>query len=149
MIDALYFAYGSNMCSAQMRERIPNAEKIGVGRLTDYALVWDKQSKKDGSAKANIVERKGAEVWGVVYRLSSDDLRRLDGYEGGYERLNVTILLQDGTLLEVATYMSEQRQKDILPTREYWQRMVRGAEEHRLPADYIATLKSVVCREES
>ncbi len=149
MIDALYFAYGSNMCSAQMRERIPNAEKIGVGRLTGYALVWDKQSKKDGSAKANIVERKGAEVWGVVYRLSSNDLRRLDGYEGGYERLNVTILLQDGTPLEVVTYMSKQRQKDILPTREYWQRVVRGAEEHSLPADYIATLKSVVCREES
>jgi hypothetical protein len=43
--------------------------------------------------------------------------------------------------------MSEQRQQDILPTREYWQPVVRGAEEHHLPADYSATLRNVVCRE--
>ncbi|MCS7289934.1 MAG: gamma-glutamylcyclotransferase [Roseiflexus sp.] len=114
----------------------------------NVALVWDKRSKKDGSAKANIIRRPGSEVWGVVYQLSPNDLRRLDRYESGYERLNVKIFLQDGTLLEVVTYISERRQNDIMPTREYWQRVVRGAEEHHLPPDYIATLARVKCREE-
>ncbi len=150
MANVLYFAYGSNMCSAQMRKRIPDAEKIGVGRLADYALVWDKQSKIDGSAKANIIERAGSEVWGVVYRLSSDDLRKkMDQHEGGYEHQHVTVLLQDGAALETVTYISHQRTQDILPTREYWQRVVDGAEEHHLPADYIATLRNVMCRDGS
>lgn len=127
MANVLYFAYGSNMCAAQMRERIPDAEKIGVGRLADYALVWDKQSKIDGSAKANIIERAGSEVWGVVYRLSSDDMRKMDRHERSYEHQHVTVLLQDGAALETVTYISHQRTQNIPPTREYWQRVVDGA----------------------
>jgi len=91
-----YFAYGSNMVSKRMCERIPEAEVVGIARLPDWKLAWDKIST-DGSGKANLVKElvkeKKSEVWGVIYRCPEQKMPDLDKVEGGYQRLEVTVRL--------------------------------------------------------
>ena len=65
----VYFAYGSNMLTARLRERTPSATPIGIGRLTGHVLSWDKRSRADGSGKCD-AEATGHErdvIWGVLF----------------------------------------------------------------------------------
>lgn len=66
----LYFAYGSNMWREQMRERCPDHECLGVAVLKDHALCFPRSSPIRLCGVAGIAASPGAEVWGVVYRLS-------------------------------------------------------------------------------
>lgn len=50
----LYFAYGSNMLFARIRERVFSVKRIGVAALRGYKLRWHKVSV-DGSGKCNVV----------------------------------------------------------------------------------------------
>ena len=49
----LYFAYGSNLKTERMKERIPSAMVKGISTLRGYQFKLNKLGK-DGSAKANI-----------------------------------------------------------------------------------------------
>ena len=51
-MQALYFAYGSNLFSARMRERVPSAQARGPARLAGHRLTVDKPGR-DGTAKAS------------------------------------------------------------------------------------------------
>ena len=47
------FAYGSNMLTARLRERVSSAAAVGIGRLPGHVLKWHKRSR-DGSGKCDI-----------------------------------------------------------------------------------------------
>ncbi len=69
-----YFAYGSNMNLEQMAYRCPGAVVISPGILRDYALI-ERQY-------ADIEPKPGSMVNGVLWKISHDNLCRLDYYEG-------------------------------------------------------------------
>ena len=48
----LYFAYGSNMLTARLRERMPSCKPLGIAKLPGHALRFHKRSK-DQSGKCN------------------------------------------------------------------------------------------------
>ncbi len=79
-----YFAYGSNMLTARLRERVPSATAIGIGQLLGHALRWDKRSWQDGSGKcdAEATSRNDDVVWGVLFELDPEDKPALDKAEG-------------------------------------------------------------------
>ncbi len=79
-----YFAYGSNMLTARLRERVPSAAAIGIGRLVGHALRWDKRSGRDRSGKcdAEATGRQEDVVWGVLFELDPDEKLALDRAEG-------------------------------------------------------------------
>lgn len=128
----LYFAYGSNMDSAQMARRVPQARAVGRARLVGYRFACDKVGR-DGSAKANVAPDAGREVWGVVFELVVTDLAVLDRYEGGYRRRTVHVDATSGSPLLCEIYVSSITSPTLLPTAAYRDRMVRGAREHGLP----------------
>ncbi|KAI0108992.1 hypothetical protein GGR51DRAFT_558789 [Nemania sp. FL0031] len=83
----LYFAYGSNLSTAQMRDRCPNSTPIGLAHLTGWTWIINERGY------ANVVPSPktttGAGVYGLVYRLHPSDERQLDICEGvgyAYER---------------------------------------------------------------
>lgn len=92
MEKLLYFAYGSNMNLDQMAFRCPDAEVVGVVRVDDYRLTFC----GNGSAGvATILPQVGSHVDGVLWRISQEDEKSLDFYEGyprlyGKESLEVT-----------------------------------------------------------
>ncbi len=139
-----YFAFGSNMSSARLLARIAEAKSLGRARLDGWRFVCNKRGL-DGSAKANIMRRDGANVWGVVFRLPEAALETLDAIEGGYDRTSVHVV-HNGERLAVSTYCSTRMIDDSVALDWYKRHILAGAEEHRLPADYIAFLSTLPMR---
>jgi gamma-glutamylcyclotransferase (GGCT)/AIG2-like uncharacterized protein YtfP len=81
-MNTFYFAFGSNLSRAQMARRCPSAVALGSATLRDFALVFAGFSMTWNGAVATVVPMPGAKVLGVVYRLPTGDLERLDFFEG-------------------------------------------------------------------
>jgi len=139
----LYFAYGSNLTSARMLERVPEARVVGTGRLDGHRLLFDKVGR-DGSAKANIEPAAESSVWGVVYEVPDARLAELDRVEGGYERFRVNVVTNGDRRLDCETYRSGLRDPSLRPHDWYVALVVDGAREHALPPDWIASLEAVL-----
>lgn len=139
---AHYFAFGSNMSSVRLRKRLPDAHSRGRGCLPGWRFVCNK-SGLDGSAKANLRRDPAGTVWGVVYELPRTDLERLDAIEGGYDRIEVDVLRDDGRPVRCQSYASPRLTADPRPFDWYKALIVVGAKEHGLPTDYVAMLEAL------
>jgi len=144
-----YFAYGSNMQPATFagRRGIVAARALPA-RLAGWQLVFDKPPILPmGLGMANVVATPGAEVLGVAYAISADDLAHVDLTEGvlieNYRRVAVEVVaLVGGAPFQAWTLTSERRDVGLLPSERYMALLVDGAEHHGLPAEYVAWLRA-------
>ncbi|KAM4055277.1 gamma-glutamyl cyclotransferase, AIG2-like domain-containing protein [Hirsutella rhossiliensis] len=131
--EVLYFAYGSNMSTAQMRQRCPHSTPVGLGLLSGWAWIINERGY------ANVVVEDRAEapgVYGLLYLLPPRDEERLDGYEGvpqAYEKVACEARrVRDGDLravdepVTVLVYVDRQRVAESVPRHEYVGRMERA-----------------------
>ena len=145
-----YFAYGSNMATATFSGRRGIAFARAVpARLSGWRLVLDKPPLLPiGEAMANVVPDPTAETLGVLYAITPADLDHLDLTEGvligNYRRLEVPVtpLAEAGTVT-AHTLVSDRRDPTLRPSVRYMAHLIAGAEEHGLPADYVASLRRV------
>ncbi len=140
-----YFAYGSNMSRAQVRQRAGEPAEEKIARLENYELNFDKVAR-GGSGTANLVAAEGQVVYGVLYRLSEQQLKALDRFEGvpeHYRRSEMNVVDEQGNKIAAQVYLARKLRKGLKPDRSYLQRIIEGAEEHGLPADYVEKLKKV------
>jgi len=140
-VNALYFAYGSNLSSARLRERVVSARALGPARIAGYRLALDKRGA-DGSGKANLARDPGARVWGVVYSIEVEHWERLDACEPGYGRVEVEVWTPERSLV-AETYLARVRTDDPVAFDWYKRLILEGAREHGLPADWIETLAAL------
>jgi cation transport regulator ChaC len=144
----LYFAYGSNMSLARLRQRTPSARRISVGALSGHRLCFHKVSHRDGSAKCDALET-GLEqdrVWGVVYRIAPEERVLLDQAEGlgqGYQRAWVDLRLQGGEVCRAFLYRATLIDRRLAPFTWYKQHVLVGARENGLPDDYVRLIEAV------
>ena len=143
-MPTLYFAYGSNLRAARLRERVPSAVPRGVARLDGFRLTLDKRGA-DGSAKANLAPAARERVFGVVYALDARHWPDLDRCEPGYERFEARVD-QDGARIAVQTYRSALVTDDPVAHAWYKHLIVEGAREHGLPAEWVALLEALPTR---
>jgi gamma-glutamylcyclotransferase (GGCT)/AIG2-like uncharacterized protein YtfP len=140
-----YFAYGSNMDPVQMRDRAPGARALGAARLSGWRLTFTRDSPGWGGGVGHIEPDEGGEVWGVLWDASDDDLHNLDEYEGvavgAYVRERVTVAHAD-TEVEAIVYLAVPRGYKQ-PSKRYIEALVRGAEAHGLPQEYVSRLRSL------
>lgn len=138
-----YFAYGSNMSSARLRQRIPIMQIVGQAYLCGYTMRCTKRGK-DGTGKANLHPDPAGIVWGVLYQLTADALTLLDTFEPNYAHLAVTVHTAPVLVTYPArTYISTHLLATPCVTREYHRYLIAGAHEHQLPAAYIAMLQAI------
>lgn len=139
-----YFAYGSNMDPARMCERVKRVPEARRAHLQDHELCFNKRSTKDGTGKANIVRRPGRVVWGVVFSCTEEDMKNLDGAEGGYRREPVEVHYDDGSACKAIAYVARTEciAEELAPTAEYRQHILVGARHFELPDDYVCRLES-------
>src|SRR4029434_6514613 len=78
----LYFAYGSNMDAAQIKERCPSAKFVCRAKLPSHRLTFTRMSVIRRCGVADILRDETKEVWGVVYELPENELENLDNDEG-------------------------------------------------------------------
>lgn len=118
-VTFLNFAYGSNMLTARLRERVSSARPVGTACLPGFSPRWHKVSV-DGSGKCDVVEdaTPGACVWGVVFANESaqkDSLNKAEGLGNGYGNREVSVMLGGATL--TAQSMSRRaRMRHTFPT---------------------------------
>jgi len=147
-----YFAYGSNMLTARLAERVPTVRPIGPGWLTGHQLHFHLNGSDD-SGKCNVLETGDPfdVVHGVLYELDADRLDQLHAAEGApYAFVELDIETGEGTY-GAATYRGRAAYLDdtLVPYDWYCAFVINGAREHGLPADYIQRLVAVENRPDS
>lgn len=146
-----YFAYGSNMQTATLRgrRRVAFARALPA-RVPGWRLVLDKPPLISvGHGFANIVADPAAEVLGVLYALTPEDLDHVELTEGvrigNYAAVDVLAapLTGDPAPLPARSLSSSRRDPRLRPSTRYMQLLIEGALEHGLPADYVAALRAI------
>lgn len=151
-----YFAYGSNMESATLRgRRGVQYHRTLPGRAHGWRLVLDKPGLfPTGNSFANIIPDVASSVWGVLYQIDEADLGHVDLTEGvligNYCRVEIPVQLPlPDTTLNAFTLTSERRDPNLQPSTRYMGLLISGAEEHGLPAEYVAFLRGIPAQPES
>lgn len=143
MSTILYFAYGSNMHSARLYYRAPNSHVRFVAHLPRHRLYFHKLSA-DGSAKCNALFTGVATdaVVGVIYEIPTNEklnLNRAEGLGFGYHEESLNVVSPDGEEIQVCTYIADNAaiRNNLKPYSWYKDFVLAGAEEHRLPSEYV------------
>ena len=125
MKSRYYIAYGSNMSIEQMKYRTPDAQIVGTAMLKGWRLLFRQC--------ATIKKCKGYSVPVLVWKISEQDERNLDCYEGFphlylKEELNIAVKSLEGfdigTLTAMVYIMTTEAVKlgntSSLPSRQYY-----------------------------
>lgn len=129
----LYFAYGSNMASAAMAHRCPNARAVGPAVLEGYDFFigvdgWGSVKRKPGAA-----------VHGVLWKLTPRDIAALHAYEllhqGLYDVRTLPVRV-DGKRVRAMIYLLRRRAPGK-PKPGYVEMIGAAARAWQLPERYI------------
>ena len=121
-------------------------ELIGKARLPDYRLAFDKKSPGWNCGVADIVKKEGSEVWGLIYEVTEECLKKLDFYEGHpgfYRRFNVTVEDEGAEKVEALSYEVVDKEPFIPPSVRYLDIIKDAAREHDFPVSYRTFLESI------
>lgn len=141
-----YFAFGSNLSSPRLFERIPGATLGGIAALHGHLLCWRK-SGQDLSSKCDI-EFTGEYrhvVYGVLYLMTPEERLRLDAFEGeglGYRRRDMRVVTSDGDRVDAFAYLALEIDHLVQPYHWYKEHVLRGALEHGFPQVYIESIRA-------
>jgi NAD-dependent oxidoreductase involved in siderophore biosynthesis len=141
-LTPVYFAYGSNMASAEMETWCPEARFLGPARLDGHRLALNRRSIRWGAGVVDLVPSEGESVWGALYDVP--DLDRLDAKEGAgfaYRRIEVEPMLDAQPVTAVAYEVIDKEEEEITPSPEYVALLVDGARERGLPEQYVRGLE--------
>lgn len=129
-----YFCYGSNLLVKQMKSRCPDSQPLIKCTLKDYKLIF--------RTVADITKHRGSEVQGALYRLSKDDILRLNRFEGYPYKYIIKIgrvnVRKNKTVL--AFWYEIKNKKSHLtkePKMDYLSKIVRGYNDWNLKDDCI------------
>lgn len=133
-----YFAYGSNMSTLRLVQRVGEVGLLGPARLEGYEHRFSKRGN-DGSAKGNVERVEGALVWGVLYELDAEQLVRLRGFESGYRQVRFSVSL-GAAPVHAVSFEALAIVRGLEPTQAYLSHYLEGMREHQLPPDYQRAL---------
>lgn len=132
-IHRRYLAYGSNMCRAQMAARCPAARLLGVAAIPGQRFLINR------TGFATLIAAPGGRAYGLVWALTAEDERSLDGYEGvadGEYRKETMILAGHG---EALIYIAANSTPGT-PLPDYLEAILAAAVAASLPLAYQAEL---------
>jgi len=150
MEDILYFSYGSNMDIKSMKTRCPDSIFLGIGYLENHSLAFTSHIKERERTGADIVFKDGEKVWGIIYKLSENDLKLLDNnkiYPKVYNRKQITISLYSKPNIQQLNYVwiYEIIDKTLLTEKadkKYINLLCEAAIKHDFPSHYIIQLQN-------
>ena len=166
---ARYFAYGSNMNPARVRERGIRFHRATGAWIDGYALAFDKVSRRhDRLGHANLVVAPGERVEGVLYWLEgAGEIEKMDRFESApvnYSREIVQVRVRGPVPTEASTAALEPesfesrgvvtwtyfanpavRRHGLLPPRSYLEHLLAGRP--YLSTEYYARLSRWPCEE--
>ncbi len=136
--DTLYFAYGSNMDDAQMAKRCRNYQYISTAILHNHQFIINSRGV------ASIVPKHGEIVYGVIWALSDEDVKRLDRYEGVssgfYRKESLPVTMPNFLPIDMLVYMAVDSEHGK-PRPGYLENIIASAVKLGLPDGYIHELQ--------
>jgi len=142
----LYFAYGSNMNHAQMKERCPGGRFLRTAVLEGHRFVYDGYSVTRQGATANIMPSEVDVVRGALFEITERDKLALDAHEGypkAYDRKEFEVRDAQGNVCRAMAYFRTGRAPGP-PHPDYEKTVLDGAKDCHLPEDYIDKYLRVV-----
>jgi len=129
-----YFAFGSNLHKKQMKNRCSDSEELEKLIIKDWQLLY-----RNGVAT---IERKlGSVVPGAIYKISKQDEKHLDRYEG-YPRYYIKKYFKYNNRLIMFYVLPSIRAKMSLPSLRYFNTIMEGYCNWNLPVkDLYNSLK--------
>ncbi len=141
-----YFAFGSNLSSPRLLQRLPAASLHCVATLTGHRLRWHKKGRdRSGKCAIDPTDNHADRVYGVIYRMTIEERHQLDLIEGhgiGYQRRQVEVLTLAGDRIEVFTYYATDIDDARQPYHWYKEHVLRGALEHGFPIHYVEQIRA-------
>ena len=134
--DQYYFAYGSNMDFDQMAQRCPGAKFYKKGFLLGYRFAID------AACVATIIPDDTSFVEGILWKVSENELKQLDLYEGVangcYRRATVDIMRSQYDTVEAIVYISNRPERKIADGTgsPYMKRIAEVAYAYEFPTSY-------------
>jgi gamma-glutamylcyclotransferase (GGCT)/AIG2-like uncharacterized protein YtfP len=132
----LYFAYGSNMSRALMRQHCPLSAPVGCAELDQHRFIVT----ADGYA--SIVASPAHTVHGVLWQLDAGDVAALDAYEGvdvGLYRSEMVSVRHAAGTTQAMVYIGRNGQPGA-PKPGYLELVLEAASDWNLPRAYTAAL---------
>jgi hypothetical protein len=98
-----YFAYGSNMLTRRLRQRVPSARFSAVTTLAQHVLRFhklsiDKKGNRSGKCNVRFTGRDEDVVYGVVFNIDRKEKQKLDEAEDGYSTEILTLTSRSGAV---------------------------------------------------
>ena len=147
-----YFAYGSNMNPARVRDRGLRVLHAERAVLEGFRLTFDKHARSHrGTGHASVAVRAGSRVEGVLYWLDGpDEIIKMDRFESApinYSR-EVTWVATAAGAVATWTYFANPAVllPGLRPPRAYLDHLLAG--EPFLSAEYHAMLAAWPCAED-
>ncbi|MAQ77504.1 hypothetical protein CL684_03185 [Candidatus Campbellbacteria bacterium] len=138
----LYFAYGSNIDQQRMKKRCSTAEFLSKGFISNYNICFNRKGTYIEGGVASIESNKGRNVYGIVYKISKEDLDTLDYIEdpSAYIRKSIKVQIPNNKFLNCYLYVSIP-EIEISPNQEYLENIIKHASVHNFPEEYIDYLR--------
>jgi cation transport regulator ChaC len=141
----LYFAYGCNMDAGFLAGVLGGPLAEGwPARLDGWRLAFNlAEAEGRPAVVANLVEDERCCTFGVVYRLPREALAPLDAFEDvpeHYRRTTLWVELCGRRARQAAlVYLGQPVWivEEGCPDPRYLELIIRGAQQHELPSDYV------------
>jgi gamma-glutamylcyclotransferase (GGCT)/AIG2-like uncharacterized protein YtfP len=111
-----YIAYGSNMSTAQMRRRCPDAKLIGIGWLPSARLEFYLHATVEASESSE--DRVPVAVW-EISKADEQHLDRYEGYPTYYTKERRRVKMDDGSEINGMIYIMKEI-RNHPPTDNYY-----------------------------
>ncbi|WP_456267818.1 gamma-glutamylcyclotransferase [Kushneria sp. AK178] len=145
-----YFAYGSNMNVDRMQARVGATRRALAATLKGWQLRFDKASRVDGVAHANVRMAADSQVEGVLYELDHPaQIRAMDPFEGHPAEYCRQVEMVDTFHGKLAAWvyvaLPDKTASGRVPAREYMAHLLAG--ERFLSQAYLERLRQQQCVE--
>ena len=142
-----YFAYGSNMSTAYIRDYCPSATFVMRARLPNFHIEFRRYSADLQGGISSIIEAPGEMIHGVLYDIEEAEILALDILEDVpdniYRRDSYLVFGEDGNWHQGDLYRVCEPAGPYTPSRTYVDFMLAGAREHNLDPTYIQGLQAI------
>jgi len=145
MEELWYFAYGWSLDKSLMKKCIGEWLDVRRAELRGFKLVFNAYSKSWRGGVANLTEDESSKVYGAAYKITNEQLKKLDRFEGlpsRAARMSVEISVEGVGRVKAITHIAvNPRRGWIIPSKDYLSAMLKGLKQHGFSNDVIKEIK--------
>lgn len=151
-----YFAYGANMSSQKLKNRLGSTsvgfEPAFVSQQGVYLTFTHRGGFANLARRPQIPSTDQNVIFskphGVLYAMTTSDLKQLAKHETGYVLSDIEVQTYEGKIVTAKAFLSKSSmtlKASVLPTKRYLGLLLGGAIEHGLAEEYVMWLRCMDC----